>query len=46
MPGVAWLNVSSERNERGQLLTIKTNIKGFEDYRLARNLVFMRCTCI
>ena len=27
--GVAWLNVSSERNERGQLRNIKTNIQRF-----------------
>jgi hypothetical protein len=32
---VAWLNVSSEGNERGQLLSIKINIRGFEDYRQA-----------
>jgi hypothetical protein len=43
--GVEWLNVSSEGNERGQLLSIKTNIRGFEDYRLARNLVSKRCIC-
>jgi hypothetical protein len=29
--GVAWLNVFSEGNERGQLLSIKINIRGFED---------------
>jgi hypothetical protein len=29
---VAHLNVSSEGNERSQLLSIKTNEGGFEDY--------------
>jgi len=42
--GVAWLNVSSEGNEWGQLLSIKTNIRCPEDHRPARNLVLMRCT--
>jgi len=46
MNGAAWLNVLSEGNARVQLLNIKTNIQGFfEDYRLTRNLVFMRCIC-
>ena len=34
---LAQLNVSSEGNERDQLLSIKTNRRGFEDYREARN---------
>jgi hypothetical protein len=34
---VALLNFSSEGNERGLLLNIKTNRGGFEDYRKARN---------
>jgi hypothetical protein len=40
------LDVSSEGNGRHhQLYSIKTNTQVFEEYRLARNLLFMRCIC-
>jgi len=42
---VAQPNISSEGNERRQLRSVKTNTRGFEEYRLARNVLFMRCIC-
>jgi len=33
-------------NERLCCISMTTNVRGFEDYRQAAKLLFMRCICI